>query len=169
MVAGEDDQNQLRREATEYFEIIEKSASMSRRQFLETVQRLVADLYRLALSLPHVAPDTADGQRDQVSNEQWWAVYNQLDQRLGEANIYWLVFDPADSKDHEAIAQTLSDDLADIYRDLKNCIPADGFEAFDNDALWSLRFNFETHWGQHAVSALAAIHALLHGPHGIMD
>jgi hypothetical protein len=34
MVANEDNQNQLRRAATEYFEVIEKSASMSRRQFL---------------------------------------------------------------------------------------------------------------------------------------
>jgi hypothetical protein len=168
MVTNEDELGQLRMVATEYFEIIEKSASLSRRQFLESVQRLVADLYRLALSLPQVKPDTADGPQDRITNEQWRAIYNQLDRTLGEANIYWLVLDPADPKDHDAIAHTLSDGLADIYRDLKNCVP-DGLEAFDNDALWNLRFSFETHWGQHAVSALAAIHALLHGPHSIID
>ncbi|HMB27145.1 MAG TPA: hypothetical protein VKS99_03530, partial [Blastocatellia bacterium] len=45
--------------ATEYFEVIEKSASTLRRNFLERAQRLVADLYRLALSAPGVRPDTA--------------------------------------------------------------------------------------------------------------
>jgi hypothetical protein len=128
----------------------------------------VADLYRFALSLPCVKPDTADGPRDRINNEQWWAIYNQLDRTLGEANTYWLVFVPVNPKDHEAITQALSDDHADIYQDLKNCVPDDEFEAFDNDALWTLRFSFETRWGRHAVSALAAIHALLHGPHSII-
>lgn len=169
MVTSENEQSQLQRIATEYFKVIEKSTLLSRRQFLERAQGLVADLYRLALSLPRVEPDTADWPRDRISNEQWWVIFNQLSQRLREANIYWLVFDPAEPKDHEAITQTLSDDLADIYRDLKNCMPSDGFEAFDSDALWSLRFSFETHWGHHAVNALAAIHALLHGPNAVTD
>jgi hypothetical protein len=64
---------------------------------------------------------------------------------------------------------TLSDDLADIYRDLRASLLGDPARIQTNDALWDLRFSFETHWGQHAVSALAAMQALLFGPNSISD
>jgi len=163
------DTRQFERAAAEYFELIERGASHSRRQFIERAQEAVADLFHLALSLPRVAPDTVDGPADRISNEQWWSTCNQLGETLGEANAYWLVFDPADAKDHEAIVSTLSDDLADIYRDLKTSLGDDVPTVLTNDDLWELRSSFETHWGHHAVCALSAMHALLYGPNAIID
>jgi hypothetical protein len=161
--------SQFEQAAARYFELIESAASLSRRQFIERALVAVADLFRLALSLPRVKPDTADGAPDQVSKERWWSIHNQLGAMLGDANAYWMVFDPADTKDHEAIVSTLSDDLADIYRDLKASIEGETQKIPTSDELWDLRFSFETHWGQHAVSALSAMHALLYGPTAIID
>ena len=51
-----------------------------------------------------------------------------------------------------------ADDLADIYRDLK-----EGLELYEAghvaEALWEWSQSFNTHWGRHASSALHALQA----------
>jgi Domain of unknown function (DUF5063) len=55
--------------------------------------------------------------------------------------------------------QITHDDLADIWRDLK-----EGLDVLTNrtasaevDAIWHWRFSFESHWGRHARSAITAL------------
>ena len=54
----------------------------------------------------------------------------------------------------------MSDDLGDIYRDVKEglLLLAEGLSA---DAVWHWRFNFWSHWGEHSVNALRIIHLRL--------
>jgi hypothetical protein len=64
----------------------------------------------------------------------------------------------------DAIHGSISDDLADIWRDVKM-----GLLAFDSgkpkcikDAVWHWRFSFGSHWGYHvagAIRALTVLHA----------
>lgn len=74
---------------------------------------------------------------------------------FGEYDIYWELFDPYEFSD--AGAGSLSDDFLDIYRDL-----APGLVLYEagreGRAAWEWRFNFEIHWGRHAVAALRALH-----------
>jgi hypothetical protein len=56
----------------------------------------------------------------------------------------------------------LWDDLADIYRDLKN-----GLRLFDLgtqdatlQAIWDWRFGYENHWGSHLMQALVTVHEI---------
>ncbi len=72
-------------------------------------------------------------------------------------NFYRVVFEPHDlESDDEPVIGMLSDDLADIYRDL-----AEGLDQAKQGNLeaacfdWS--FSYRTHWARHAVHALAAI------------
>lgn len=78
---------------------------------------------------------------------------------LGSADRYWMVFDPR--CDEAPCVGSLSDDLSDIYRDLRR-----GLEWFDreapHDAAWEWRFTFESHWGNHATDAVRALHRLVH-------
>jgi hypothetical protein len=163
------DERQFRQVAAEYCGVIEQSSTIQRRLFLERIQETLAGLYALATRLPHVRPATSDAGPDRITHDQWHRLYKEIGARLGEADHYRMVFDPADPTDSEAIVTTLSDDLADIYRDLKDALPVGGDETVDADRLWALRWSFETHWGQHALSALTAIHALLHGPSQLVD
>jgi hypothetical protein len=59
--------------------------------------------------------------------------------------------------DAQPIGASPSDDLLDVYWDLQR-----GLAAFDSgrasEAVWIWRFGFETHWGDHAVDALRALH-----------
>ena len=114
--------------------------------------------------LPYVDAESNYEVPDRVSHAQWWRVCGEIRAKLGDRDVYWMVFDPADPTDNEAIQTTLSDDLADIYQDLRNALPTEESDAFSNDALWFLRFQYKHHWGQHAVSALTAMRSLLYGP-----
>lgn len=79
---------------------------------------------------------------------------------LGTFDYYYEVFDPF-IRD-ELVIGSLADDLADIYVDLREGI--DLLEAgHPNDAVWQRRFDYENHWGDHAVDALRALHRLATG------
>jgi hypothetical protein len=75
---------------------------------------------------------------------------------LGERTWYREVFDPyADSPE---VGGGLSDDVSDIYRELRG-----GLMQWRRDELaeaaWTWRFGL-THWGEHVTSALRALFAL---------
>jgi hypothetical protein len=78
---------------------------------------------------------------------------------LGPWDLYSEVFDPC--KETEAIHQTLSDDLADIYIDLKRELSVFDGGAVD-DAIWSWRFTLAGHCGDHIVDAMRVIHRRIH-------
>jgi hypothetical protein len=153
--------------AAQYFALIENSSSMTCRQFLECAQQIVSKLYYLGLLLPSIEPDNDEGTTDRMSHKQWRSIYDQLRKTLAEVDLYWLVFDPIDPNDHTAIAHTLADDLSDIYRDLRNALSDKDLDGMTDESTWYIRFNFEIHWGKHAVNALSAIHSMLYGPNAI--
>ena len=70
------------------------------------------------------------------------------------------MFDPYDPDGSAPVMASLSDDIADIYRDLQGGLVA--FRAGEiDDAVWEWRFGFDTHWGRHAAHGLFALHALI--------
>ena len=65
----------------------------------------------------------------------------------------------------EAIEASVSENITDIYQDLKDfilCYRIGNLEVM-NDALWECRNNFEQYWGQRLVNGLRAIHSLVYG------
>jgi len=117
-------------------------------------------LYDSALHLPETEPEAADLLPD-INHARWQAVRYHVARRLAR-DYYWVVFEPLEESKPEPVGGSLSDDLADIWRDLKRGITDDQSTPVI-DAVWHLRFSFETHWGRHAVGAIAALHALCFG------
>lgn len=75
-------------------------------------------------------------------------------------NQYWDVFDPLKLEENDPVYWQLPDDLADIYRDIKDNLNL--FEAGHIvEAVWEWRFSFRTHWGQHLLGAQRALHSYL--------
>ena len=63
-------------------------------------------------------------------------------------------------QEEASVTNSLADDLADIYRDLKAGLSL--YEAeHPIDAAWEWRFRFQIHWGQHLVGAMRPIHEYL--------
>ena len=72
-------------------------------------------------------------------------------------DVYWLVFDPFDHEDTEPVCGSLNDDLLDVYFDVHRGLAL--WNAGHRDAaVWHWRFDFDSHWGAHAIQALGALH-----------
>jgi hypothetical protein len=57
----------------------------------------------------------------------------------------------------------LSEDLADIYQDIKNFVSVFRLENPEtmNDALYLCKENFKEYWGQRLTNAMRAFHAIM--------
>jgi hypothetical protein len=145
--------------AQQYVVLIDKHEGHDLRSFVAQLHPLLVELYRAALLLPAVEP-TEDDQPNRIGMEEWTKIFQSLGAKFGARNQYSEMFDPYDSADEEPVKPALSDDLADIYHDLKQ-----GLDRWNSgkkeDAIWHWRFLFESHWGRHASDALRPLHALV--------
>ena len=122
---------------------------------MRRVRLLLAELHLAAAELP----DLGIGKNIDavsISHDEW----SQFFKKFGAlpVNSYFDVFNPL--QEEEPVINSLADDLADIYRDLKAGLSL--FEAkHPIDAAWEWRFSFQTHWGQHLVAAQRVIHEYL--------
>jgi hypothetical protein len=159
--------------ARRYCALVDTADNLEKDQLLLDLYRILPDLVSEAIRLPDVdlygrdePEDLNEGSSAErpsapMSGVEWRALYELLRKRLGDVDLYWTVFDPTDSKDTEAIRGSLADDVADIYRDLKEVLNLTDKSAISpQEAIWDWRFSFYSHWGHHAFSALRTLHNL---------
>ena len=79
---------------------------------------------------------------------------------LGEHDDYLEVFLPDMAYSDTPIKRTVSEDLADIYQDLKDfiCVFQLGLNMTMNDSLYVCKEHFEEFWGQRLVNTMRALH-----------
>jgi Domain of unknown function (DUF5063) len=149
--------------AVEFCAVIDTASSVDREEFLSQIYGILPRLIQKAIALPSLSyadDDDATTHGKQMKNVEWKRLYETLKKEVGEWNLYWQVFDP--TKDSEAIRGSLADDLADIYRDLSDGLGTDKSDvALQRNAIFSWRSRYYSHWGQHAINALYAIHFFL--------
>jgi hypothetical protein len=135
-------------------------------ELLLALYPLLCELCFRAAQLPDVNP--GEGERGGCPFvDGWERRYHSLKAQLGEYDLYWEVFDPVERDDDDPINGVLSDDLADIYRDVSDGLGPQG-ETIPAHVIWSWRFTYYSHWGHHALGAARAIHALV-GYHDLGD
>ena len=102
---------------------------MEKSEFLFQIYQMLPELIAEAGRLPLVSFDDDENEEQEsairkiraekkIKQQEWEQLYDSLKEKLGDRNLYWMVFDPR--TDSEAIHGSLADDIADIYRDLKN-------------------------------------------------
>ena len=94
---------------------------------------------------------------------EYQEILNRLSEKLGDSRFYWRTFNPTEESDKHPICEDLVDDVGDIYKDLKNSIlilERNTEESAEN-ALWQIKFDFSSHWGDHCINALYGIHYFL--------
>jgi hypothetical protein len=137
----------------QYEALIDGAAQARPYDLLASCARLLPRIYAAGLDLPDLYADRDIEETSLVSSPM-----SALLTLLGAVDRYFEVFDPV--YDREAIAASLSDDLADIYLDLVR--PLRQFDAgLQSEAVWQWRFNVRGHCGDHIVDALRAIHRLV--------
>jgi hypothetical protein len=150
--------------AEAYCSLIEDETPGECRHFAERCLRLIVDLFSQALELPDARSTHSPSG---VSAAHYSGIAESLRRRFGSRDLFLLVFDPWRSGVPEAIHGSLSDGLADIWRDLKTGIllaSVGNIEA----AVWHWRFSFEIHWGpNHAAPMIRPLFGMLYGEHAL--
>ena len=148
----------FRRLADHYCAVIEDAPRLERLELHETLLDVLPALYTAGSALPPVEPETEDDLPDRPTHEDWFGVLNGLQAVLGPSDYYRSVEPyPNDARDEPSLG-SVADDLADIWRDLKHGLLALDGGCPEADVIFGWRFGFTSHWGRHAVDALAAMH-----------
>jgi len=131
--------------ARQFVQFVENSDALGREEFVREVQPLVLDVYTSAISLDGGDPAGDAEPPASMSTDEWWTLFQRLQRQLAD-------FD-------SVVDGSLSDDIADIYRDLRDgLIPYDAGDS--GEAAWNWRTDFESHWGRHAAHAIYALQVL---------
>jgi hypothetical protein len=127
---------------------------------VRTAHRLLARLYLAALNLPTDSglPEVEieersvqDGEREAMLPRFASLPFDYYSVQLKPHEL------GADAEECQGAGQ-LTDDLASVWRDVREAML--DWDAGDVlDAVWDWRESFQTHWGEHCVEALWAIHA----------
>jgi len=97
-----------------------------------------------------------------VTEEDYLYVREQVEQLLGADDSYLEVFHPDMSLSDTPIAAFVSENIADVYQELKDFAASYQLGEVDimNDALVVCLEAFGQHWGQKLLNAMRALHAL---------
>ena len=145
------------------FILLIENREIKQKEFYNRIHKTLTELYSAGLSMKSVELiySSADSKFESIPQEQLMEQNSNLISSLGEDCIYWKIFDPTYEKENEPIQGWLVDDIADIYADLKEELYKIGEIGTDEsieDGLWQLKFGFTTHWGNHCVDAIRALH-----------
>lgn len=160
------------KEITEFIEacenyclVIENYSKYSVKDFLYYVQKTLVKYYSKGFDLPDCCGNDDDTKINAELTKRdinaFFKQSNELGNFLGAHNAYWSNFDPfPDDEDKETTLSSLSNDIAEIYEDIKTNLTA--FEKgniYDKQqALWQFKFDWYGHTGDHWTFAVRAIH-----------
>lgn len=157
--------------AKEYCTYIESHPSFSRIDFLKKVQLILPLLYLKINLVPDLDDEDIETPEKFVSEVDYTFLLNKLSSKLGQYDNYQEVFDPGMQFSESALDASISENLCDIYQDLKDFIMAFRIGTLEimTGALWECRNNFKTYWGQKLVNVLRAIHSVLYSETEVDD
>ena len=141
---------------------LERAAELSRTDFIQKSVKILPLLY-LNASLLEIPEAVYDNITEKFVNEEdYQFVREQVEQLLGSDDSYLETFHPDMAISDTPIAAFVSENLADIYQELKDFAASYQLGDTDvmNDALVACLEAFGEHWGQKLLNALRALHAL---------
>jgi len=141
---------------------LEHTGEFSKTDFVEKIVKILPLLY-LNASLTDIPEAVYEDIPERFVNEDdYQFVHQQVEQLLGSDDSYLEVFHPDMALSDTPIAAFVSENLADIYQELKDF--AANYQLGDidimNDALVACLDAFGEHWGQKLLNALRALHAV---------
>lgn len=150
--------------ANEFCKHAEHAGELKGAEILAIFQRLLPYLYLKASLLPRLEPFFEDGNEKFVTEADWFRIHDTLRWKLGTADDYLEVFDDKFNYSDAPVVSSISENLADIYQDLKDflILYQTGTPEVMNDAVWECRQNFENFWGQKLTNVLRAIHRFIY-------
>lgn len=150
--------------ALEYCNILESSQGQSRESVVPKLTKILPLLYLKALMLPAADIEESDELEEFVTEDIYEIIRVTLTEILGAQDDYLEVFLPDMQVSESPLLTHISEDLSDIYQDVKNFIIVyqSGIETQMEEALSKCQNNFKYYWGQKLVNSMGALHTVLY-------
>ncbi|MCH5177160.1 MAG: DUF5063 domain-containing protein [Prevotellaceae bacterium] len=151
--------------AVQFCAYMEEAEQHTRREFVDTLLKLLPLLYIKGMLLtPFDTNDDVELQ-DAVSEENYDIVRSNVAFVMGNRDDYLDVFVEDMRYSDTPILMTVSENLADMYQDVKNFCVAFRSEVEECmlEAVAQCRQNFEHYWGQKLVNVMRALHEVRFG------
>jgi hypothetical protein len=150
--------------ANEFCKYAEHAGELKGDELLKILQRIMPMMYIKASLLPALEPFFEEGNEKFVTESDWVHINESLRNKFGTADDYLEVFDEKLSESEGPVVSSISENLADIYQDIKDflLLYQTGTPEVMNDAVWECRMNFENFWGQKLVNSMRGIHRFIY-------
>lgn len=150
--------------AGEYCYYLETVEDKSKKGILEFTHRILPLLYLKGTMLPVIEVEYPEADERFVTEEQWETVFTTLREKFGVDDEYWII-DPLYINETEPLKASISENLSDIYQDMKDLVKLyekNTFAAREN-AVKSCKELFSKHWGYKIGNLHNRLHHLLYG------
>lgn len=150
------------RTAAEFCSTIEQTEKINLVEFVDRIHKYLPKLYYEASSLPELDSQFEDLGQKFVTEQDYEIIRTKLLSKLGQYDGYEEVFDEARIEYEDSVGESISEDLSDIYQDVKDFVML--FELGTNEvmyeALWECKQSFQSYWGQKLTNVLRPLHNL---------
>lgn len=152
--------------SAEYCKWVEQAEGTPRKKLVEVALKLLPLLYLKASMLPACEMMSDEAPEIFVTEEGYEVIRLTLAEIMAERDDYLDVFVSDMKYSDQPITRYISEDLADIYQDLKDfiCVFQLGLNETMNDSLAICQENFRLYWGQKLVNTLRALHEVYYTP-----
>lgn len=146
--------------AAEFCAFLERAERMKRSDFVDTSLKILPLLYLKASMLPECETIGDEVLETYVTEEIYEILRINLTELMGDKDDYLDVFVQDMVYSDQPIKKSISEDLADIYQDIRDFIFVFqlGLNETMNDSLALCQENFRMLWGQKLVNTLRALH-----------
>jgi hypothetical protein len=149
--------------SNEYCLFMEKAEELKKEEILKYLQKLLPIVYLKASLLPDMPVSDENAAEHFVTEEQWENLFNILREKFGKEDHYYFI-DLGEKSNTDAIHASLSENLTDIYQDLKDFVLLyqKPLRSAQENAVRDCKGLFETRFGFRLVNAHHAIHYLMY-------
>lgn len=139
---------------------LENKEIKDRKSFIREGLRILTSLYSWMIIIPAIEPIFNESTEKFVTEEEWSVLYRRIAAMLGSQNDYNDIPDASEYDRSDMVGRKISEDLADIYQDLRDFLEVyrNSPEDIMNDALWECRTSFENTWGEKLLRVSRALH-----------
>lgn len=148
--------------ANEYCTFLEKVPEHDKPEFIDKSLKLLSLLYLKVLLLPEVEQINEEGNEKFVTELDWQFIKQGVQAVMGDDDTYLDFFDSEMKETPEPTTNFISENMADVYQDLKDFIEIYklGTDELSNDAILEVSDSFKGYWGYRVVNSIKILHQL---------
>lgn len=156
--------------AVQYCAYLENFTTITEPELTDKLTKILPLLYLKASLIPETDTVNDEDPEITVTEEDYNYISSKIYNIFLNNDTYLEVFLQDMKYSETPISASISEDLADIYQDLRNFISVfeRGITENMNDALYLCAENFKTYWGQKLVNVLRALHSLKYSDSSVL-